>query len=342
MNKSRLVWIDLLKGFLLIFVILGHYRENIPFTYIIDFIRFMGPWRVPTYFFISGFLFSITRFGCFKDFLIWKSKTILLPYVSFSIIFLFLDWNLYFDTIPTIKTGLYNTFILGISVPKAGPLWFVFILYTLSIIEYPISKIKNKFIIIVLSISCIAIGCYTYSNNILDYFSINKIIRYLPFFMLGNISKALLNKLTTMKPLYKILIATLLFLLFYYTNITFRWNLTFNTNSITYLSSYIPSFLGIYAITILFSCFKKINNYNKPLIIISRNALIILATHAFILIIQEIIFRDKICLNSFTFFFGRTINLIMMEMIFIFIFNRYFYFLMGKEQKTFKESFNVY
>lgn len=338
-EKERMVWIDLLKGFLLCFVVLGHYRENIPIPGISDFLHFMRPWRVPTYFFISGFLFSTNRFSSFKEFFLWKSKTILLPYLSFSILFLIIDWNLYLTPIATLKDSLYRIFILGNSTPKAGPMWFVFVLYMLSIIQYPISKLKYKIEVLIVLIILSVLSWYSFTTSIVDVFSFKKIFSCIPFFSLGFLMKKQLNVLLSISFKKRIIISITLFLLFYYFNNVLKGGM-FWENSNNFLSFYLPSFLGILAITILFSIFNTKNCFNKFLIIISKNALVILGTHGFILIVQELIFRNYIDLNSYVFFYFRTIMLIVLEILSIYICNKYLYFFLGKKQKNFKESFS--
>lgn len=58
---SRINWIDELKGFILILVCLGHTNINIPFLGG-NLIVMLSAIRMPTFFFLSGLLFSTRRY----------------------------------------------------------------------------------------------------------------------------------------------------------------------------------------------------------------------------------------------------------------------------------------
>ena len=132
MNRERDVAIDFEKGLFLFLIVIGHFW-NYP-----DEIRFLiAPTDliyVPVFFFLSGYLFNRGKYS-FKDFLARKVKTLLLPYLSFFILFTLLDFNLY----SNLKSVLYNSavFLLYGDGPfKAPPLWFVSTLFSSSIFLY--------------------------------------------------------------------------------------------------------------------------------------------------------------------------------------------------------------
>lgn len=339
--KQRIIWIDVLKGFLFTFVILGHYRENIPIPYALEFLDFMRPWRVPAYFFISGFLFSIRRYTGFADFCIWKTKTIFLPYVCFSILFLLLDWNLYIDFVNTLKTGLFEIFVLGKSSPKGGPMWFILTLYLLSLSYYPIykylSRTKQIFLVITFSIIGWQLHLFFVQNSIPNVLGLTKVISCMPFFILGSCSKDVIKRIVLIRT--KILISIILLVISYISYSLLNGDIFWGNNT-SFFSFYLPSLSGVYGIVIVFSAISQINVITKYCIIVSRNALILLATHGYILICQEVFLRNYVDLSSWTFFIGRTITLILIEIFCICFFNRYLFRFMGKTKKNFKESFN--
>lgn len=341
MNGNRIHWIDMLKGTLLICVVLVHYREFFPSIILFQTLDFIYAWLVPAFFFISGYLFSIKRFPNFHGFFSWKSKTILLPYITLSLFCLIFDWNLYYAPLETLKDGLYRIFILGSSSPKGGPLWFVFTLYLLSIFYYPIYRyLGNKkhgqyALVVIFAI----LGWYFYINGNFKWWGINKMISSMPFFMLGSLSKETINNMIAgVKPSIIFLISIILlffsYIAYFYLDGTMWWR----RNEDNILSFYAPALLGIYGVVILFTIFNSINIVTKVLIVISRNGLILLGTHGYILIVQEVLSRDYVDMSSWTFFILRTVILVLLETFSICIINKYFYKFIGKEKKSFKES----
>ena len=88
---------------------------------------------MPAYFFLSGLLFSTRRLKTYILYIKSKSRTLLLPYISLSIVFLLLDWNIYSD-FDYLLFDLKRIFISGVSAYKSQPLWFVFTLYVVCLL----------------------------------------------------------------------------------------------------------------------------------------------------------------------------------------------------------------
>lgn len=81
--KSRLHWIDVLKGIGIIFVMLGHINSKItvvPWIYMVP---------APLFFALSGFIFStfeIKKNIPFKEFLVKRLKSLIVPFIFFRLI----------------------------------------------------------------------------------------------------------------------------------------------------------------------------------------------------------------------------------------------------------------
>ena len=82
-NKSRVVWIDVLKGWLLIMVCGSHMGMNPFYWKPINSVFFCC---VPIFFIVSGYLFSIRKYYKFNTLLNSKAKTLFIPYVSLCIL----------------------------------------------------------------------------------------------------------------------------------------------------------------------------------------------------------------------------------------------------------------
>lgn len=134
----RVIYIDIIKGILLLLICLSHFG-NIP-DYLKPIIGLTPMYYVPFFFFISGYLFKTDI--AFKDHFAKKIRTLLIPYLFFSLSFVALDWNTYLD-FELIKSQFFNIFILGKGAFKASPLYFVNLLFFTSIISFYIIKISN-------------------------------------------------------------------------------------------------------------------------------------------------------------------------------------------------------
>ena len=84
--NERVKWIDSLRGFAIVLVILGH--AGIPQTMRIWIYSF----HIPLFFFISGYVFSLKKVNNFKEFLIKKIKGIVIPLICFSFVAVIFDF----------------------------------------------------------------------------------------------------------------------------------------------------------------------------------------------------------------------------------------------------------
>jgi len=159
--KKRLDWLDAGKGLGMLLVMMGH--ADIPEylkTYIYTF-------HMPLFFFLSGYLFKIEKYPNLKVFLIKRTKSLVLPYLCFSLVaylwFLVVYYYGKVDYHDNLFTPLIGTFI---DIRKSnwtvhsGALWFVACLFCTELFFYLISKIgrtnkKISFLLILLSV----IGC---------------------------------------------------------------------------------------------------------------------------------------------------------------------------------------
>ena len=159
---ARIGWIDEFKGFVLLLVCLYHIEQS--FANVNMGMLHLSALRMSAFFFISGMLFSTRRFPNFKSYFIHKTRVLLLPYLALSLLFLALDPVLYhFEWFPraprmTVMTirpeiatiwdyiywNLAKIFVAGKSSIGSGPLWFVFTLYSVSLLFYGVQCAARK------------------------------------------------------------------------------------------------------------------------------------------------------------------------------------------------------
>lgn len=159
-NKSRLAYIDALKGITIFLVLLGHNSPNTYITYMIYF------FHMPLFFFMSGYL-SKGREQITKS-LYKKAKTLIYPYIMYGC--LIIVYNSLFDyvrhnfmkdkLIKRIIALLYGNYIWENNSDYIGTLWFLVCLFCTVIIgEYIIKNCqKNRWKSIILVLGLILMG----------------------------------------------------------------------------------------------------------------------------------------------------------------------------------------
>lgn len=140
--KQRIEWIDIAKGILIILVILGHSHVNGYVDYVIYSFHMAG------FFLLSGITFNGRR--QFKVFLTRKIRSLLLPYVVFSLLLIAYQYagHILFRTNFSLVGGLLSMLfpISGREGTTVYHLWFLPCLFLAEIAVYWIVRvyIKNK------------------------------------------------------------------------------------------------------------------------------------------------------------------------------------------------------
>ena len=83
-NKSRIEWVDALKGFLILLVVIGHLTQS--YEQANGLYTFIYTFHMPLFFWVSGYLsVNLARRNA-SQYVIKKVLTLLLPFISFAII----------------------------------------------------------------------------------------------------------------------------------------------------------------------------------------------------------------------------------------------------------------
>lgn len=399
-SPNRIEWIDEFKGFVLLLVCLYHVEQY--FTNANMGMNHLITLRMSAFFFISGVLFSTRRFPHFKDYFVHKTKVLLLPYIFLSLFFLILDPVLYhFEWISRVpplhvvnftphieNTGDYifwnlaNIFYAGNSSIGAGPLWFVFTLYSVSLLFYLIQKIcrEKKWAVALCAFSCLAGGWFLYKNHIKLPFNIERDVTTLFFFGCGYLCKPAIQKFgqflaardctardipardtTTHNNSRALKIALTAFLALaalslyaFFEQPDPNFSIWGNTLGKDFLSFFLSSLFGIFGLVFAFLLFSQIPATATPLLRaplalfhtargilrnISRNALIILAVHWWILLLFRIIFKAEIDKPQLVY---TLIPIVAIGVILaIPLFRCKLYRLLGKEKISLRESLSL-
>ena len=394
-KATRIGWIDEFKGFVLLLVCLYHVEQS--FSCANMGMLHLSALRMSAFFFISGMLFSTRRFPNFKDYLIHKTRVLLVPYILLSLLFLALDPVLYnFDLFPKaprmtvmnirpeiagvwdyIYWNLAKIFVAGKSSIGSGPLWFVFTLYSVSLMFYGVQKVANAFsqkekemphqvrhdnkeagktagriIIAIIATASLAGGWLLYTNHIRLPLGIERDLTVLFFFACGWMCKGAIQSFSgksTHGAKSNLILATaaiISFIVYAFVEIPDPNFSIMNNDLGKSLPIFVASsFFGIAGLVTTFVLADRLPNVTPIRIFkgilrnISRNALVILAVHWYILLVMRLLFRDTFNKPGIAYL---SIAIVAAGVIAaIPLFRNKLYKLLGKQPASVRESLNI-
>ncbi|MBM7655465.1 acyltransferase family protein [Neobacillus cucumis] len=347
--SKRLDWLDIGKGLGMLLVMLGHAAIPTPLkTYIYTF-------HMPLFFFLSGYLYNKDKFPNLKVFLKRRTKSLILPYIAFSLVaylwFLLLNHLGLVNYDNNLLTPLLGSVIAErktIWTVHTGALWFVACLFCTELLFYFISKIgRSKKIIGFFLLFISAIGCF-YNKAVGQPLPWNLDIAMISvgFYGAGYFYKEFHKKLEWMNQ-FKIFILLMLinfvtgYLNFNYTGERVDF---YNSSLGNIFLFYLSAFSGIGAFVILIKRIKK----NKSLQYIGKNSFIYLAFHqkivffVFSLMIQKSVFNVE-TIADYPIVEGLLYTLITVIILVpaVYAINHYFPFMLGKTTRK-STSLNAY
>ena len=368
---ARIGWIDEFKGFVLLLVCLYHVEQSFPQAQM--GMLHLSALRMSAFFFISGMLFSTRRFDNFKSYLVHKTRVLLVPYILLSLLFLALDPVIYnFDLFPKaprmtimnirpeiatvwdyIYWNLAKIFVAGKSSIGSGPLWFVFTLYSVSLIFYGVQKIVPRKFIFFISLASLAGGWLLYINHIRLPLGIERDLTVLFFFANGWLCKGALkdSRLRGDDPRAKstlaIVVATVLaFAAYAYIEIPDpNFSIMNNDLGKDFRIFVASSFFGIAGLIGTFILADRLPDVAPFRMLkgilrnISRNALVILAVHWYTLLVMRLLFREAFNRPGIAYLAIPVVATVVIAA--IPLFRGKLYRLLGKEKISVRESLNI-
>lgn len=295
-TSQRIASIDILKGVLLFCVCLGHFID-MPF-FLSNFLSSTTFFRVPIFFFISGFLFSQSKYPNFQLFFISKFKTLVIPYIFLFSCFTIFDWNTYLHTTETIKYN-FSQFLYG-GPAKASALWFVIVLFYCNVLHYGMFLLtKFNFYKSIIIIVIIAICCYFLNlSNTRLIFHFDRVLACYICYALGNLFKKYVL-FSTVKLSNK---PTIFVLPFFLTLLLISFLLSADVKQTTLSENQIPNPINFYLSVItgslgLITCFhfllEKLSRFvwfgwvYRFFNYITKNSMIILGTHMYLIFVFD-------------------------------------------------------
>ncbi len=235
-NKNREKWVDDLKAYTCILVVIGHLLQglntaeiswnNTLYRYVNTYLYLF---HMPLFMFLSGYLYKktaiITNAKEYIKFIKKKVINLGIPFVTFYLVYIFL--KMIFSDEVNSRWGLSE--IYNILIKPIAPFWFLYCLIIIFII-IPLLEllIKNKKIILLLLFLLKLIACL----NILNVYAIQVFGENGLYFYLGAINLNYIKKIQNInlkkyaKPLFITFMIYILSTIYYY-NCTLKYKINF-------------------------------------------------------------------------------------------------------------------
>lgn len=189
-QTKRYDYIDAAKGIGMFAIIWGHictYGFSNDFVY---------AFHIPLFFFLSGLTYKRTKFPTFSSFALHRAKTLLLPYVIFSVLTwaLWATYNLILHNPINLWWPLFQTLVAqgsGKFLIHNTALWFLPCLYAIEAIYYYIDKLPvlwNALVCIICALIGVWMinGAFSHILRLLPW-SLESAFAALIFYCVGNI-----------------------------------------------------------------------------------------------------------------------------------------------------------
>lgn len=273
-QKKRIVWLDMAKGYGMIFVILGHLGLG-------KFGRWLYTFHIPLFFLLAGYVFHS---NCdLRTFVKKKCRSLLIPYWGLGIPILFLEeFSNQEHFIP--NAGHYiRLFLKFVLQRRRTTLWFVACLFFLNILFYLTQKVlKTNRKLALFSIASVTAGLVYYKFiGVSLPWNVDVCLMAYPFFFAGYLYKSnhtILDRYFDSRTLSVILFAVLGFVNVFFGNLNVKisgaglemYSSRYGCAPLTYISA----FAGI-ACVIIASKWITL----RPIRYIGENSVLYLALH---------------------------------------------------------------
>lgn len=245
MEKKRIFWLDNLKGFLIILVVLGHCIQNTTESYQFDILfRYIYSFHMPLFMFVSGFV-------CYKHIVEWSSISkrfvqLIIPFFVWTVISAVLqyDYSLLYNNVLHPERSLWFLWAL----------FFISAIHTISCRIAYIVKCREEVICFL-----VALMFFTTMRKF-DLFCYPTIAKFYVYYIIGFYSKKHIKIISLKKRTCKYLafVTLVLFLVFgYYSSQTGAPTFLPSNSSIIYGQVYNLgiSFLAIISFMLLFEMY---------------------------------------------------------------------------------------
>ena len=187
--KERIVWLDYGKAIAIYLVVLAHTALYKPAE------GFIYTFHMPFFFFMSGYLFSYSKYPSYMEFVKRRFRQLLVPYVVINMI-TYLLWLLVLRTVGSDAgedVGALSPLMAAVTVNATEmvhdvPLWFLAALFMVENLYYLLYKNARYRVVVTLLLLLLAVLNNTY-NTVRLPFCIDISLVALLFYRLGNVMR---------------------------------------------------------------------------------------------------------------------------------------------------------
>ena len=276
--NQRLVFIDILKGIVILLIVYGHIIPG----FFPQFADFVSTFHIPLFFFVSGLLYNDAKYkNDFRSFATNRLKGLVLPFLYFSII---VALGYFFIA------GEYLRFVMHLLSSGWGgyALWFLPVLILVEFAYYSISLLGVRLLrLVIIAIS--AIVSY-FSAQYIGLLPHNVLLVFcgLWFYGLGNNSRRFLSYSAnpSLNRTIEIMLLGLILSLLYipFSNTLPEWFINKIPSPIFYITP-VAATIGIGGVSVLISKYSTF--WSKFFAICGKQSFIILAFHQIICMIAQ-------------------------------------------------------
>ncbi|OYP40160.1 hypothetical protein CIK90_02185, partial [Prevotella sp. P5-126] len=149
-QETRCNWLDIAKGITIMLMVMGH--SSIPHS----FAAFIWAFHMPLFFIAAGWTTNWEK-RTFFEYCIHRTKTLMLPFVSYSIIVcLILSHHNSWKGVGYLLSHGWEGY----------PLWFIPVLFVASVISRAVYEVKSTYFRLMLIFSLAMVGVVLDNNNI--------------------------------------------------------------------------------------------------------------------------------------------------------------------------------
>lgn len=272
--KERNEYIDYLKGITIFLVVLGHcWTLSKPSFW------FIYRFHMPLFFCISGYLFNNKK--SYKEFLVSKIKSLILPYCIFFVLSYALT-KIFLNTNIELKKTIISFFANGKYCRTVNnfAIWYLPLFFIASNLFFSISKIKNKkiygLIIFIFGIISVPFSNWLINTPYNEYtpFSMQVLPAAIFFMGIGNIVMLIKDNYLKSFSNEKYIIAFIVSIALFFVGIILSFN---NQDEIISITTYKYLIAALFIIP--FIIIITLKNENKIITYLGRNSLFIFGIH---------------------------------------------------------------
>lgn len=305
-EDRRIDWIDNLRGLAIILVIIGHAHVVYPSWLKVEIYSF----HMPLFFFLSGMVFSVSKYNSFLEFLRKKVRTIVVPLIVFSIIAWSINYIYYYIILKNIEVDSFGKYILKLLIESHGDarfrsaFWFLPAIFVSQLALYFIVKYVKEGISIILYIILAVIGSlYIYFGGPSLPWCSDLIFVIVPFMGVGYLLRTNWERISKYVNIYSLVLGIIISVCTVHFNyIIMGKGVDLNSSDIgNPILYFVSAGAGIWILICLFSN-QVIKNINMPILkYAGKNSILFYVLSDMTFIIPDILIFNILKINTESF-----------------------------------------